>query len=111
MRNSSPIRARRIDIVNVLGETSEENVAGYLEFKLNGKAYRLDALIDEPGEPLFIIFSDRTGEKTTYPSGRFLEVAVPVNGKTVIDFNKAHNPPCAFSAIHDAVRSRRHRMF
>ena len=86
-----------MDIVNVLGEVSKEPVAGYLEFKLNGKAHRLDALA-EPGEPLFVIFADKTGEDATYPSGRFLEVALPRNGKTVIDFNKAYNPPCAFSA-------------
>jgi hypothetical protein len=92
-----PYSGKKIDIVNVLGEISQEPVAGYLEFKLNGKTHRLDALAD-PGEPLFVIFSDRTGETTTYPSGRFLEVAMPKNGKTVIDFNKAYNPPCAFSA-------------
>lgn len=88
---------RKIDIVNVLGEVSQEDVAGYLEFRLGGKTYRLDALADDPGEPLFVIFSDRTGESTTYPSGRFLAVDKPVDGRTTIDFNKAHNPPCAFS--------------
>lgn len=92
-----PYSGKKIDIVNVLGEVSQEPVAGYLEFKLNGKTRRLDALAD-PGEPLFVIFSDRTGESSTYPSGRFLEVALPKDGRTVIDFNKAYNPPCAFSA-------------
>lgn len=92
-----PYNGKKIDIVNVLGEVTQEPVAGYLEFRLNGKTYKLDALAD-PGEPLFVIFSDRTGQSTTYPSGRFLEVAVPKNGRTVIDFNKAYNPPCAFSA-------------
>ena len=92
-----PYKDKKVDIVNVLGEVSQEPVAGYLEFRLNGKAHRLDAL-SEPGEPLFVIFADKTGEVATYPSGRFLEVALPRNGKTVIDFNKAYNPPCAFSA-------------
>ena len=93
-----PTKGKKTDIVNVLGEVSQEPVAGYLEFKLNGRTKRLDALAD-PGEPLFVIFSDRTGETATYPSGRFLQVALPKNGKTVIDFNKAYNPPCAFSAF------------
>ena len=92
-----PYKGKKVDIVNVLGEVSQEPVAGYLEFRLNGKTRRLDALAD-PGEPLFVIFSDRTGQTTTYPPGRFLEVPLPKNGKTVIDFNKAYNPPCAFSA-------------
>jgi uncharacterized protein (DUF1684 family) len=89
---------KKITIVNVLGDVSEEDAAGYLEFTLNGKTYRLDALADsDPKEPLFVIFADKTGESTTYPSGRFLEVDPPVDGRTTIDFNKAHNPPCAFS--------------
>ncbi|MBK7469380.1 MAG: DUF1684 domain-containing protein [Betaproteobacteria bacterium] len=93
-----PYKGKLIDIVNVLGESSQEPVAGYLEFRLHGRTQRLDALAD-PGEPLFVIFGDRTGESTTYPPGRFLQVAQPKNGKTVIDFNKAYNPPCAFSAF------------
>ncbi|MFS8084668.1 MAG: DUF1684 domain-containing protein, partial [Acidobacteriota bacterium] len=93
-----PYHGKKIDIVNVLGEVAQEPVAGYLEFKLNGKTRRLDALAD-PGEPLFVIFGDRSGETATYPPGRFLQVAVARNGRTVIDFNKAYNPPCAFSAF------------
>jgi uncharacterized protein (DUF1684 family) len=92
-----PYKDKKVDIVNVLGEVSPEPLAGYLEFKLNGKTIKLDAL-SEPGEPLFVIFGDKSGEEETYPSGRFLEVALPTNGKTVVDFNKAYNPPCAFSA-------------
>ena len=92
-----PYKDKKVDIVNVLGEVSPEPLAGYLEFKLNGKMVRLDAL-SEPGEPLFVIFGDKSGEDDTYPSGRFLEVALPKNGKAVVDFNKAYNPPCAFSA-------------
>ena len=93
-----PYNGKKVDIVNVLGDVSQEDVAGYLEFRLNGKTYKLDALAD-PGEPLFVIFADQTGKSTTYPSGRFLQVPAAVNGKTVIDFNKAYNPPCAFSAF------------
>lgn len=91
-----PYKDKTVDIVNVLGEVSKEPVAGYLEFKVNGRTLRLDAL-SEPGEPLFVIFADKTGDTDTYPSGRFLEVALPKDGKTVVDFNKAYNPPCAFS--------------
>ena len=93
-----PYSGKKVDIVNVLGDVSQEDVAGYLEFRLNGRTYKLDALAD-PGEPLFVIFADQTGKSTTYPSGRFLQVAAPVDGKTVVDFNKAYNPPCAFSAF------------
>ena len=45
----------------------------------------------------FVIFGDRTNGTETYGAGRFLYVAPPVDGKTVIDFNKAYNPPCVFT--------------
>lgn len=91
-----PYKNKKTEIVNVLGEVAEETVAGYLEFKWRGKTHRLDALAD-PGEPLFVIFRDATADKTTYPAGRFMAVPAPKNGRTAIDFNKAYNPPCAFS--------------
>lgn len=85
-----------IPIANVRGEISYEKVAGSLEFVLNGQKMTLDALDDEGN--LFIIFRDETSNATTYPPGRFLAVKKPDDGKWVVDFNKAYNPPCAFSA-------------
>lgn len=86
-----------IPIANVRGEISYEKVAGTLEFTVNGKKMTLDAL-DDDGD-LFIIFRDGTSASTTYPPGRFLAVEKPKDGGTwVVDFNRAYNPPCAFSA-------------
>jgi len=86
-----------IPIANVRGEISYEKVAGTLEFTVNGKKMTLDALDDE-GD-LFVIFRDGTSNSTTYPPGRFLVVEKPKDGAAwVVDFNKAYNPPCAFSA-------------
>ena len=86
-----------IPIANVRGEISYEKVAGTLEFTVDGRKMTLDALDDE-GD-LFIIFRDGTSNTTTYPPGRFLVVEKPKDGGTwVVDFNKAYNPPCAFSA-------------
>lgn len=86
-----------IPIANVRGEISYEKVAGTLEFTVNGQKMTLDALDDE-GD-LFIIFRDATSNSTTYPPGRFLVVEKPKDGATwVVDFNKAYNPPCAFSS-------------
>jgi uncharacterized protein (DUF1684 family) len=88
---------KKIAIVNVLGETSDEPVAGYVEFLMNGRPYRLDALDDDGG--LFFIFKDKTAGDTTYGSGRFLyiEKKPAPDEKFVIDLNRAYNPPCAFS--------------
>ena len=88
---------KKIAIVNVLDETSDEPVAGYVEFELNGRPHRLDALDDEGG--LFIIFSDGTAGDTTYKPGRFLyvEEKPEPNKRFMLDLNRAYNPPCAFS--------------
>lgn len=87
-----------IPIANVRGEIAYEKVAGTLEFTVNGQKMTLDAL-DDDGD-LFIIFRDGTSATTTYPPGRFLAIKKPADGAGwVVDFNKAYNPPCAFSAF------------
>lgn len=88
---------RKIAIVNVLDEISDEPAPGYVEFKLNGKTHRLDAVGDEEG--LFFVLRDDTAGKTTYQPGRFLYVEKkPKPGETfMLDLNRAYNPPCAFS--------------
>jgi uncharacterized protein (DUF1684 family) len=89
-------RGTQIPIANVRGEISYEDVAGYLEFTLDGATVRLDAL-DDDGD-LFVIFRDATSAKATYPPGRFLSIRKPADGVWIVDFNRAYNPPCAFSA-------------
>ena len=89
-------KGTQIPIANVRGEISYEDVAGQLEFKLRGETVRLDALDDDGN--LFVIFRDATSAKTTYPAGRFLYITKPADGAWTVDFNKAYNPPCAFSA-------------
>lgn len=88
-----------VAITNVLGQTSLQRSPGKVVFELQGKTYKLDA-VDEGDDNLFILFGDDTNDVETYPTGRFMYIPKPdVNGKTVIDFNKAFNPPCAFSAF------------
>lgn len=85
-----------IPITNVLGQTSDLKVAGRLQFRINNTDYSLDAL--EEGDELFIIFGDATNKSDTYPSGRFLYAKKPAaDGTVLLDFNKAFNPPCAFT--------------
>ena len=85
-------------ITNVLGQTKPEESPGKLVFTVNGKTFQLDPILE--GNQLFILFGDATSGKETYPSGRFLYAQLPdANGNTVLDFNKAINPPCAFSTF------------
>jgi uncharacterized protein (DUF1684 family) len=85
-----------IVVPNVTGTSAEDSSRGALVFNIGDNEYRLDAL--GSGERFFIIFADKTNGEETYGAGRFLSAARPDStGKTFIDFNRAYNPPCAFT--------------
>lgn len=89
---------KEIGIPNVLGETEMEQCFGLLKFSIEGEEYSLMPLGDGVQSNLFVIFADETSAIETYGAGRFLSVEKPdENGETYIDFNKATNPPCAFT--------------
>jgi len=89
---------RSIPILNVLGQTEPSECPGYALFHLNGHELRLYPILEEPGaKELFYIFRDQTTGKETYGAGRFLYSALPKDGQVTLDFNKAYNPPCAFT--------------
>lgn len=90
------VRKGTLPIANVLGQTTDEKLEGVLFFELDGQTYELWAL--DGGSKLFILFTDVTNGLSTYGSGRFLSVDRPdAQGLTHIDFNRAYNPPCAFT--------------
>jgi uncharacterized protein (DUF1684 family) len=85
-------------ITNVLGMESSESSPGAVKFDVDGKEYRIDAITEKGERHLFMIVSDKTSGKDTYPAGRYLYVDPPdASGHIVIDFNKAFSPPCAFT--------------
>ncbi|MDI6779627.1 MAG: DUF1684 domain-containing protein [Bacteroidota bacterium] len=87
-----------IPIVNVLNQVSNDTCPGAIAFEVEGKTYRLDAL--KEGTELFIIFHDETSGRETYGMGRYHYTDLPdSNNNVVIDFNKAYNPPCAFTVF------------
>ena len=89
---------KKMPIANVLGMTSEEVSPGALVFTLKGQTYRIDPILEQGETDLFIIFKDATSGKETYGAARYLYASPPdANGRTVIDFNRAYNPPCAFT--------------
>lgn len=93
---------KTLQIVDVIDELHDMDSPGYVEFKLKGTTMRLDAVADPGDNELFIIMKDETAGKGTYNAGRFLAVDWPEavrakGGPVTIDFNKAYNPPCAFS--------------
>jgi len=90
---------KTIAVPNILGTVSNDPSPGAVVFKVGGKTYRIDAVEEEGSDELFLIFGDSTNGFETYGAGRFLYVPRPgPDGKMVVDFNKAYNPPCAFTA-------------
>jgi uncharacterized protein (DUF1684 family) len=76
---------RRIPIVNILGMTEEMTSPGAIVFERDGRTWRLDAILEAPGDQeLFVMFSDGTS-------------GLPDADRIEVDFNKAFNPPCAFT--------------
>ncbi len=90
---------KRVPIPSVIGTVDTLSAPGYVEFEREGRSYRLDPASESAGEDLFLIFKDATSGDGTYPPGRFLYADPPVDGVVILDFNRAVNPPCAYTAF------------
>ncbi|MDY3555026.1 DUF1684 domain-containing protein [Gemmata sp. JC717] len=88
---------KTLSIVNVIDEVSKQRCPGYAEFQLKGATYKLDAIKD--GDGLLFVFRDDTAGDTTYKPGRFVDAdrQPKANETFTLDFNKAYNPPCAWT--------------
>ena len=88
---------KSLPIADITGLVREQANAGAVEFERNGRTWRLEAL-GEPGRLLQLIFADRTSGRGSYAAGRYIDVGVPDDkSQVVVDFNRAYNPPCAFT--------------
>jgi uncharacterized protein (DUF1684 family) len=89
---------REVEEPNVLGQMDKVVVPGAAVFERDGKTYRFEPVIETPGDTnLFLVFADKTSGHETYGASRFVYTEPPKDGKVIIDFNKAYNPPCAFT--------------
>jgi len=86
-----------VHIPTVLNTVEEIESPGTAVFTVKGLEYRLDPVIEKGEDKLFFIFWDETGKTETYGAGRFLYADMPKDGKVVLDFNHAFNPPCVFT--------------
>jgi uncharacterized protein (DUF1684 family) len=87
---------KELAVPNVLGGNFKMKSPGMLKFSIKGRECALQPVFEDDGT-LFIIFGDGSNKNETYRSGRFLYAEKPVNGEVTLDFNKAENPPCAFT--------------
>jgi len=94
-----PYKDKKIPVANIIGQVEDSPSPGAVVFDWQGKTYRIDALEGGPEGGLFLVFGDQTNGRETYGAGRFLDTDPPKDGKVVVDFNTAYNPPCAFTAF------------
>jgi len=88
---------KKIKQPNALGVIEENDSTGAAHFTVDGKPYKVDCT-GKPEVKLFVIIADGTTAKETYGGGRYVYSSGPVqDGKVVIDFNQAYNPPCVFT--------------
>jgi uncharacterized protein len=91
-------KPRAVKVADVRGGTMDFTAAGQLVFHLADREWRLTAFDTGPDGPFFVMFKDRTNGTTTYGGYRILGPTRVKNGEfTVLDFNMASNPPCAYS--------------
>jgi len=87
----------RVKMPDAHGGSVGGYIHGYVSLRLDGKSHSLEATELEGGG-LFIQFRDATNETETFPDGRYLETQPAAeDGAVILDFNRAFNPPCAFS--------------
>ena len=85
-----------IEVATMVGGTETYEVPGKIIFRHKGKKYELFPF--RSGKGFFIILGDKTSAIETYAAGRYMYTDAPdENNELILDFNKAYNPPCAFS--------------
>src|SRR5579863_3773101 len=94
---------KSVTLATLAGTTYSQPVPGAAEFVLDGKAYRLEPVLEDPAATqLFFILRDTTSASTTYKACRFLYTVFPTHGvdkpgELWLDFNRLENPPCAYT--------------
>lgn len=87
---------QKIMVLNTFGEVDEYSSEGVVEFSLLGETLRLRPFTTRP-KRFYFVFRDASSGQETYEAARFLYADLLDDGTTVLDFNQAYNPPCAFN--------------
>ncbi len=70
---------------------------GKLRFRMSGEQYTLEIFKSILSDTLFIPFKDKTNGKETYGGGRYIDAEILPGYKTILDFNMAYLPLCAYN--------------
>jgi uncharacterized protein len=87
---------RTLQVVNTFGDMDTFTTQGVVEFALKGQTLRLRPFTTRP-KRFYFVFKDASSGTETYAAARFLYSDLRDDGTTVLDFNQAYNPPCAFN--------------
>ncbi len=87
---------QQIKVLNTFSEVDEYKSEGVVEFTLLGQTLRLRPFTTRP-KRFYFVFRDASSGQETYEAARFLYADLLDDGTTVLDFNQAYNPPCAFN--------------
>jgi len=88
---------RELQVLNTYGDIDTYPTEGVVEFELGGVTHRLRPFTTRPSR-FYFVFRDASSGEETYETARFLYSDLLEDGTTVLDFNEAYNPPCAFNA-------------
>lgn len=86
-----------IGIDMVSGVETSVQITHAARFQHDGQAVELLPTHWKSGKPMFVI-RDRTSGRETYGASRFL-IGEMAGDKVILDFNRAFNPPCAFTDL------------
>lgn len=92
-------KPRMVTIMNVLGQRTPTPMHGYAEFRVEGRLYRLEGTGTPDLGKVFFNFRDTTCNTVAYQPGRFLDAQFTPSGRISLDFNRAYNPPCAYTSF------------
>ena len=91
---------KTVAIPNVLGTVSETASPAHVAFWIDGVKHTLDVTGDPDDERFMLVFADETSGRATYGGGRYVWISQPdTEGRVVLDFNLAYNPPCVWTAF------------
>ena len=93
IRDAEP---RNVPVMNTFNALDMYTTEGVVEFELQGRTLRLRPFTTRP-QRFYIVFRDASSGVETYEAARFLYADLLKDGTTVLDFNQAYNPPCAFN--------------
>jgi uncharacterized protein (DUF1684 family) len=99
---------REVELPSAAGPPQKALAPGRAHFAVGERSLTLEPTAEDGA--LMFLFKDATAPGETYGAGRFLAAGAPQGDEVVLDFNRAYNPPCAFTPYATCPLPERHNM-